>query len=210
MKSSKVLEMILANRIEELKEMLRDEIYADILKSKPGAKQRYAAMKRYFRYSNSARDICTKPCLIDFNGKTHTSLCNSFSLALSTEPPGTMELFDDKSRYPDVTRLIHFDGDIKTINLNAALAEAKSKGYKLKQSEVTGRPGYLLHYNDSYFKVGLVDITYSVINDGSKVMAYHNGKNRPITITNDIGVCAIMPMRIEGEPEEDIIVIELN
>ena len=210
MKSTKVLEMILAGRIEELKEMLRDEIYEEVIKVKPGAKQRYSAMKRYFRYSNSVREICTKPCLIDYEGKVHTSFCNSYSLALTTEPPGSIELFDDKSRYPDVTKLIRFDGDIKTIDLNAALAEAKSKGYKLKQSEVTGKPGYLFHYNNAYFKVGLVDITYGVINDGGKVMAYHSGKNGSIVITNDIGVCAIMPMRYVVEPEKDIVIIDIK
>ena len=210
MKNTKVLEMILANRIDELKEMLRDEIYSDILKTKPGAKQRYAAMKRYFRYSNSVRDICTKPCLIEFNGRDYTSFCNSYSLALTTEPPGTIELFDDKSRYPDVTRLIHFDGDIATLDIKTALAEAKSKGYKLKQSEVTGKPGYLFHHNGAYFKVGLVDITYGIINNGEKVTAYHSGKNGSITITNDIGVCAIMPMRYVVKPEEDIVIIDVK
>ena len=206
MKNTKVLEMILANRIDELKEMLRDEIYADVIKTKQGAKQRYAAMKRYFRYSNSAIEICTKPCLIDYEGKAHTSFCNSYSLALTTEPPGNIELFTDKSRYPDVSRLINFNGDVKMIDLNAALAEAKAKGYKLRQSEVTGKPGYLIHYNGAYFKVGLVDITYNIINDGKKVLAYHSGKNGSIVITNDIGICAIMPMRYVVKPEDGIII----
>ena len=34
MQNTKVLEMLISNRIDELKQMLRDEIYADILKKK--------------------------------------------------------------------------------------------------------------------------------------------------------------------------------
>lgn len=48
MKSSKVLEMLEQNRIEELKAELQDEIFTESLKSKPDAKKRYAAMKKIF------------------------------------------------------------------------------------------------------------------------------------------------------------------
>ena len=48
MRAIKMLEMLNDGRIEEVKEILRDEIYTELLSIKPGAKRRYAAMKKYF------------------------------------------------------------------------------------------------------------------------------------------------------------------
>ena len=45
MKSSRVLEMLNQNRIDELKVELQDEIFTESLKTKPNAKKRYTAMK---------------------------------------------------------------------------------------------------------------------------------------------------------------------
>lgn len=45
MRSIKVLEMLNNGQIEELKEALRDEVYAEVLKSKPNAKKRYSAIR---------------------------------------------------------------------------------------------------------------------------------------------------------------------
>ena len=53
MRNTLVLEMLNAGRIDELKKILEDEIYEDSLKVKPGAKKRYAAMKKYFKYHTS-------------------------------------------------------------------------------------------------------------------------------------------------------------
>lgn len=46
MRNEKVLEMLNEGKIEDLKSALQDEIYEEALKSKPGAKKRYAAMKK--------------------------------------------------------------------------------------------------------------------------------------------------------------------
>ena len=63
-------------------------------------------MKKYFTYVSTAREVCQKPCIIDFEGKPHTSFCNAHSLALTTEPCGAIELFTDVDRYPNVGRLV--------------------------------------------------------------------------------------------------------
>lgn len=47
MKNTKILEMINNGEIEELKQILSSEIYADSLKGNRTTKKRYAAMKRY-------------------------------------------------------------------------------------------------------------------------------------------------------------------
>lgn len=200
MQSIKVLKMIDEGRLEELKAMLQDEIYQDALKKKPGAKQRYSAMKKYFGYTNISRVACQKPAVIEFEGKSVTSFCNSFSLALTKESPGGMELFtDDDGNYPDVGRLVKYDGTPKKIDLDAAIAEAKSKGYKLTKREVNGGD-FMLHYNGAYFRLGLVHATYLIIANGSDITAYHNGKNTAsLTLENELGTCLILPVRCDAD-----------
>ena len=45
MQNTKILEMLNNGQIEELKALIQEEIFTNELKSKPGAKQRYLAMK---------------------------------------------------------------------------------------------------------------------------------------------------------------------
>ena len=206
MKSTKILEMLKAGQIEELKMALSDEIYQEALSNKAGSKQRYAAMKKYFGYIKTARESLQKPCLIEFDGKDYVSFCNSHSLALTTEPCGTIELFTDVDRYPDVSRLVHFEGDERQVDFGKIFADAKSKGYKLKKDEVSHKCKYVLEYNGTYFRLGLLDATFSIINDGEIATVYikPNG-TAPITIKTSIGVCVVMPVRIE-DPDEFIII----
>lgn len=67
MRSVKVLEMLNEGTIDELKNKLQDEIYTDSLKGKSTAKKHYTAMKKYFSYTNNARECCQKPCEIVFD-----------------------------------------------------------------------------------------------------------------------------------------------
>lgn len=198
MRNIDVLKMINEGHIDELKEKLRDEIYADALKNKPGAKKRYSAMKKYFGYFKTKEEICQKPCLIEFEGKPHTSFCNSYSLALTTEPCGGIELFTDVDRYLAVDKLVRRDGLPGEIDFGKVFAEAKSMGYRLKKSELnTDKCKYFMSYNGAYFKLGLIDITYSIIDNGGKATVYCNGSLSPMTIENDIGVCTIMPVNMD-------------
>lgn len=207
MQNTKVLELINAGRIEELKELLRDEIYADALKKVPGAKNRYSAMKKYFGYIPQVRESLQKPCMIDFEGTTYTAFCNSHSLVLTKEPCGGIELFTDVDKYPQVTRLIHFDGDEDVIDFAKVFAEAKAKGYKLKKAEVFGQGfKYLMRYKDTYFKLGLIDMSLSIIDDGKKASVYHRSNVSPLTVQNELGICVIMPLRGVPEHIEECII----
>lgn len=212
MKSEKVLEMLEQDRIEELKELIRIEVYNDSLKLKPGAKQRFSAMKRYFKYTDSGIEYLTKPAIVNFEGEDHASFCNSYSLALTKESTGPIELFEDMDRYPKVVGdLIKYDGVCDEIDFNTSLAAAKSQGYKLTKKEVNHGFKYVFKYNETYFKVGLFDITYNIINDGGKATIYHKGKNYPMTIITDIGKAVVMPVRLAGKASDgdNFIVIEL-
>lgn len=212
MRNTKALELLQAGRIEELKTLLRDEIYADNLKTKPGAKKRYAAMKKYFTYHTSVREVLQHPCDIDFEGETYISFCNSWSLALTREDCGEIVKLDDPSRYPDVTRLIRFDGVKKKIDFNKLFAEARSKGYKFTKSEVGPGFTYVLSYDGGYFKIGLIEATFGIINDGEPAITYHpDGGYTPLTIKNNLGLCMIMPVKFDDSPEDcNKIIIEVN
>lgn len=169
-------------------------------------------MKKYFTYVKTEREVCKKPCIVDYEGTPYTSFCNSFSLALTKESCGTIELFTDKDRYPNVVRLIRFDGIERTVDLHKVFAEAKSKGYKLKSSELDSfKYKYVMHYNGAYYKLGLIDATYAIIDDGKPAAVFHDGKNTsPIVINTSIGVCMALPMRIKGELPDDVTVIEVD
>lgn len=207
MKSSKVLEMLNQNRIEELKAELQDEIFTESLKGNHNAKKRYAAMKRYLKTISESRPILTKPCEVEFDGAKYNSFTNSYSLVLTTETCGELAMCDDPKHYPDVSRLINFEGEEDRINFNKVLAEAKSKGYKFTKNAIHSND-YLMRYKGAYFRMALVDITYGVIDEGKETTVWFNGHYRPMTIHNDLGIGVILPIRYDGEPDADYVVIE--
>lgn len=214
MRSVKVLEMLNEGKVDELKTRLQDEIYADSLKNKPNAKKRYAAMKKYFTYTNSSRECLQKPCTVEFEDKWYTSFTNSWSLALTTEDTGEIELFDTEAgNYPDVTRLLHFDGVKRKVDFSDIFAEAKSRGYRLNKKEVGPGFKYLMLYDGTYYKIGLLEATYRIIDDGKPAMVYHpDGEKKPLTIQTSIGICMIMPVYISDKDdldEHEIVEVEL-
>lgn len=106
-----------------------------------------------------------------------------------------------------------FDGEEKEIDFNEIIAEAKSKGYKLKKSEVEagGDFRYIFHYNDAYFKIGLLDTTYSIINDGEKAIVWHPGMRKkisPMVVKNSLGICLLLPFHYDEE-KNGVTVIEV-
>lgn len=207
MRSDKALHLLNEGRIDELKQLLSDEIYAESLSNKPpGAKQRYAAMKKYFSYGGSAREILQKPCEVGYKGEKYISFCNSYSLALTKESCGEIAMCEDPSRYPDVTRIIgvYNNGYVREIDFLPVLAKAAAQGYKLKKSEFYSNK-FLVKLNDAYFRLPLLDSTFKIIYDGQPVTVYHKEGMRAMVIKNDIGLCVIMPVRIEN-PEESIII----
>ena len=213
MRSIKALELINKGKIEELKSILEDEVYQESLKKNSNAKKRYNYMKKYFSYTDSARECLQKPCVIEFEGKFYASFTNSWSLVLTKEPTGEIELFDKENlKYPDVARLLRFDGIKKKIDFNDVIAQAKSKGYRLNKTEVGPGFKYLMLYDGTYYKIGLIDISYGIINDGKIALTYHpDGEKMPLTIQTELGLCMIMPVFMhDGQPDESHVVIEVE
>lgn len=207
MKNSKVLDMLNQNRIEELKAELQDEIFTESLKGRHNAKKRYAAMKRYLKTISESRPILTKPCEVEFEGEKYNSFTNSYSLVLTKETCGELKMCEEPDRYPDVSRLIVTSGEEGKIDFTRVLAEAKSKGYKYTKNAIHSNE-YLMRYKGAYFRMALVDITYSILDEGEEIDVLFSGNYRPLTIKNDLGIGIILPIRYDGEPDADYVVIE--
>lgn len=201
MRNIKILEMLNDNKIEELKTELRDEIYMDSLKEIPTAKKRYIAMKKYFSYTNTGndREFAQKPCKVIVNNIQYTSFTNTWSLALTTEDAGEIELLDTaKTPYPDVSKWLVIDEPERKINFPEIFAMAKSHGYALSKRYVSNpRLSYLLRYGNAYYNLALLDITYRIIDDGETALIYHlEGSKNPITIRTSVGICMILPCAV--------------
>lgn len=213
MNNKYILKMLEDGKIEELKAMVKDEIYQKELSSKPGAKQRYAAMKRYFKYANMNNKACSLPCKdVTVSDDLYNSFVDGYTLVLMTENIGDMESFDNsEGNYLKVNQMINFDGEREHLNLNSVLAEAKSKGYKYKKSEIgQGKDfEYVFKYRDGYFKVGLLDQAFSIINDGEEVEVYYNGSKGILLIKTSIGICGVLPFNyLEEDSTKTIINLE--
>lgn len=208
MKSSKVLEMLRQNRIDELIKELQDEIFAESLKGKPNAKKRYLAMKRYLKTISDARPTLKKPCEIELGHRKYNSFTNGYSLALTTESCGEIEMCSEPERYPSVDRLVRLDGVSDEIDFNKVIAEAKTLGYKYTKSSIN-RNEYIMHYKESYFRIALLDVTYRIIDDGRDSVVYYSGKNNPLTIETDLGIGLILPVRLDPSKMSEITIVNV-
>ncbi|WP_290774183.1 hypothetical protein [Anaerofustis sp.] len=213
MKSEIILEMLKNNKIEELKRILEKEVYKNAMKDKD-EKSRYSAMQRFFRFSkNEIRESVKKPCKdIEYQGKLYNCFIDGYCFVMTTESLGNMETYDNTNNdYFDIVSLLNFArqrvGCPTKLDLNSVLAIAKSKGYKFKKSEVdTINAVYYLKYKGSYYKIGLLDKAYSIINDGEEVEVYYSGKSDVLIIKNNIGIAGICPIIIKGDIANKIII----
>lgn len=209
MKSEVILEMLKNNEIEELKRILEEEVYKNAMKNKDG-KDRYSAMKRFFRFANkNGRETLKKPCKdIEYNGKLYNCFIDGCCFVVTTENIGNMENYDNSNGdYFNIAGLISFNGDMEKLNLNAILANAKAKGYKFKKSEIdTNNTLYFFKYKESYYKISFLDKAFSIINDGEEAEVYYSGEKSVLIIKNNIGIAGICPIIIKGDIGSKIII----
>lgn len=208
MKNIVVLEMLNNGEIDTLKALLQDEIYKDNLNGNPGAEKRYKAMERYIKASTNwtakGREDFHKPCKVTVCGKEYYSFIDGYCIALTTESIGRIPEYDNsENTYFKVEKIITFDGTMEEINVNKILAEAKSRGYKWKKSELGNDVNfnYIFKYKDGYFKVGLLDMAYSIIDDGEEAEVCYKGNKDLLTIKTSVGIAAILPV---NDKDEDI------
>jgi len=203
MQNTKILEMLNSGKTEELKTMLQDEIFQDGIKTIPDAKKRYAAMKKYFKFQENTNESLQKPCKINYQGEDYYSFIDGYSIALTKESIGEIAEYDNSNdNYYKVDKLLSYSGyKNKMINLNTVLAEAKSQGYKFNKKEVgSGNDfSYVWYFENAYFKFGILEQAFSIINDGEEAEIYYSGKETsPIFIQTSIGICCILPVRMES------------
>lgn len=208
MQNAQILKMIENGEIEKLKRILRDEIYQNSLSRNPDVKSRYSAMKRFFKYVNSTLPAFNFPCEnVVVQGKTYTSFLDGYCFALTTESIGEIEPFDAekaRSSYPDVSKYVSSDV-LKSgkINLSKAIAMANAKGYSYKKDEVADNWKYSFSLYDAFFKVGLVDKVFSIINDGEPAEFYYAGPVSLLLIKTSIGIGGILPFKKMSDYNEE-------
>lgn len=106
-----------------------------------GAKQRYATMKRYFKYANMNNKACSLPCKdVELSDGLYNCFVDGLTLVCTTENIGNMESFDNsEGNYLKIDQMLNYNGDMELLDINKVLAEAKCKGYKYKKSEIWTR-----------------------------------------------------------------------
>lgn len=213
MRTEYILKMLEDGRIEELKKAVQDEIYQKELSSTPGAKQRYAAMKRYFKFADDRNDFTCKPKQIE----GLSCFCDGLTAVRTKESMNDIPQYDDSEiPYINLSQIMNMESVsdyTDEINFNEVLAEAKANGYKFKKNEVGRSSDFttVFFYNGAYFKVGLLDQAFSIINDGEKATVYSTGKaNSPIKIVTSIGECVLYPVKLNddkflGKTEKTVI-----
>lgn len=226
MKTEKILTMIEDGRIEDLKKMLRDEIYTNSLKvsGRIGSSQRYAAMKRYFKYSDPNKDKrIAYPCKdIEVNNFIVNGKFNCFadecSIVLTTEDIGELEDFESVTGGQDYYNIGNFIGnynnDPQEIDINEVLAKAKSMGYKFCKKEIEygckDKPKYLWKLGDIYGKIGILDQAFGIINDGESAKVWAYNPKAPILIGTSIGFVLVLPIVLKEKEKHNFQIIEMD
>lgn len=214
MDKKKILEMLDNGEIKELQAKLSEEIYKDELARSGGsnAKKRYAAMKRYFKYSDGFSGTTRFPCrnvTVNIHGedKVMNCFCEGRTIVLTPESIGHMEEFQG-DRYLDVNKIIGtVPYEYEEIDLNDVIAQAKAQGYKYKKSELANREfKYCWKYRDTYYNMGLLDGAFSIINDGEKAKVYYVGPKNILYIETSVGYAGILPF----VPKEQTKLIEIE
>nr|DAP26970.1 MAG TPA: hypothetical protein [Caudoviricetes sp.] len=202
MKNTVVLEMLKEGRIDELKSLLTDEIYQDSLKKNVGAKERYAAMKRYFKYVDKPNPCCHYPCdNVKVNGEIYNGFVDGYSFVITKEPLGEMDTYNEEE-HGSYFKLEGFVNradytEVDRVDINKVLAKAKSKGYKLKKAEMKQDFRYMLRYKNGGYKMSLLDRAFSIVNDGSVAKVYYKDRLGMLMIETSIGIAGILPVNLE-------------
>lgn len=223
MKAEKILTMIEEGKIEDLKKMLRDEIYMDVLKAcgRIRSTQRYAAMKRYFKYSDPNKDKRTAyPCkdieVNDFivNGKFNC-FSDGCSIVLTTEDIGELADFNSvagEKDYLNIERYIgNYNNDPQEVNINEVIAKAKIMGYKFSKKEIEYdcKPEYVWKLGDIYGKIGILDQAFSIINDGESAKVWTYSPKAPVLIGTSVGFALVLPIVLKEEEKSKFQIVEM-
>lgn len=204
MKNEKILEMLNNGEIEELKKAISEEIYNDSLDKNSNAKSRYKAMKDFYKFPSNKTDTrLLKPCKKSIRGQLYNCFLSPDILVCSKESTGNIELFNEKEESREQfnpEKLIDASNFeiVENIDFNDILSEAKSKGFKPVKKEIKyGECAkYYLHFRNAYYKIGLLNKGYSIIDGGKYQEVFYRGSTTPLFIYNSLGIVMLLPVRI--------------
>lgn len=220
MKNEKILEMLNNGEIEELKKVISEEIYNSSLDKNGNAKSRYKAMKDFYKFPSDKTDTrFLKPCKKSIRGQFYNCFLSSDVLVCTKESTGNIELYNEKEEareWFNVEKLINASDFeiIEDIDFNDILSEAKSKGFKPVKQEIQygNYAKYYLRFRDAYYKIGLLNKGYSIIDGGKHQEVFYNDKVSPLYIYNSLGIVMLLPVRIDialrDNKDKDFVYVE--
>ena len=209
MKNETILEMLNNNEIEALKKLITQEIYNNSLERKSGYKNRCSALKRYYRLrgDDSTKLVAGIPYKIE-NSIYITDGCG----IIKTSEDFILDIYPQLDSYIKIERLFGQDNmrkyntaDYYKLDFNKVIAMAKAKGYKLTKDNLK-LPNYLVKINDTYINIAILDINYSVINNGDITDVKVVDEVTPVLISNDIGMGLICPIKISNITNKMVII----
>lgn len=182
---------------------------------KIGYKMRSYAMKRFYRFVDDKEANWAKyPCrdVKVFKGQTMNCLLNAYCMVLTKEEINDIKDYKDIESYgnfPNINVILSKmpKRSIK-VNINKVLDTAKLTGYKYTKSEEGNNFKYVWKYNDAYFRIGLIDKAFQVINDGQKANVYYRACNAPLFIETSIGIAVVLPMCYIESPSKNHIIVK--
>lgn len=220
MKNEKILEMLNNGEIEELKKAISEEIYNSSLNKNGNVKSRYKAMKDFYKFPSNKTDTrFLKPCKKSIRGQLYNCFLNCDVLVCTKESTGNIEMYDEKEEareWFNVEKLINAkDSEIvEGINFNDIISEAKSKSFKPVKQEIQYDEcaKYYLHFRNAYYKIGLLNKGYSIIEGGSHQKVFYRGNKEPLFIYNSLGIVMLLPVIIEkalkDSKDKNFVIIE--
>ena len=220
MKNEKILEMLNNGEIEELKKVISEEIYNNSLDKNGNAKSRYKAMKDFYKFPSNITDTrFLKPCKKSIRRQVYNCFFSSDILVICIESNENIEINNEKESDKilfDPEKLIDTNNFevVENIDFNDILSEAKSKGFKpIKQEIKYGECAkYYLHFRDAYYKIGLLNKGYSIIDGGKHQEVFYKNKVSPLYIYNSLGIVMLLPVRIDAalrdSKDKDFVYIE--
>ena len=82
--------------------------------------------------------------------------------------------------------------------------------YKFPSDKTDTR--FLKPFRDAYYKIGLLNKGYSIIEGGKYQKAFYGGSKKPLYIYNSLGIVMLLPVRIDvalrDSKDKDFVYIE--
>jgi hypothetical protein len=192
-----ILEMIEENRIEELKVFLNEEIKQQEIKLIPGVSARYKAMKEFYKYVYDDKPFFNAVSKVKIGGEKYNLIFDPYSIVFTKESVGTIPTYEKKN-IPDVMTFLSVDTSESTvmdIDMEEILYKGKKQGYKRLEREMKyGKGGrYYLSGENNFYKFGLIDKAFSIINDGTSAKVFEIPK--VIYIKTTLGMAIVLGLR---------------